>query len=256
MALRDELREAAGQIAEVNAGRAAFYRMLSSLYYREVTQEKIGELLGVDWSALFADEEMAEGSDGMVEGLRLMTGSLKRADGRTRQELASDYAHTFLAAGTYKEHMAVPYESVYTSEEHLLMQDARDEVYRFFCEEHLGTAKDDREPEDHLSFECEFMATMADRMTDALRADEWDEAARLVDVSVAFRDNHLANWIDDFCDAVAACAQTPFYRGLGQVTRAFVASDGESLTDIAASVHAMATAWAEQRLMSPLTRSR
>ncbi|MBQ3386695.1 MAG: molecular chaperone TorD family protein [Eggerthellaceae bacterium] len=241
MALAEDIAEACEEIITVNEGRASFYRMLSSLFYREVTQEKIGELLAINWNGLYADDN-AEGGEDLLEGLRLMTGSLMRADGRTRQALASDYAHTFLAAGTYKESRAVPYESVYTSEDGLLMQDARDDVYRLFCQEHLGTDDSEHEPEDHISFECEFMATMADRLNGALRQRDWSEAVRLASVAFVFHSTHLANWIDDFAAAIEACAQTDFYRGLSKVAQAFIKDDATSLTDISTSVNAMARA--------------
>ena len=48
-----------------------------------------------------------------------------------RQELAVDFAGSILAAGSYEERRATPYESVFTSETGLLMQEARDDVYRF-----------------------------------------------------------------------------------------------------------------------------
>ena len=57
---------------------------------------------------------------------------LRHRDSGTRQELAVDYARVFLCAGMYEQLMAPPYESVYTSEEHLLMQDARDSAVAFY----------------------------------------------------------------------------------------------------------------------------
>ena len=237
MALEDEIKEACDQITQVNQGRAAFYRMISSLFYREVTMEKIAELTQVSWDGL-GDEE----GDELAEGLRMMTGAIVKADARTRQKLASDYAHTFLAAGNYEERMAVPYESVYTSEDGLLMQEARDDVYRMFCNEHLGVQEGKQEPEDHISFECEFMALLADRLNDALAQRDWHEAKRLASTAFVFHGNHLENWIDDLCDAVDRCAQTKFYLGLSKATRAFVHADADSVAEIAQSVNAMAAA--------------
>lgn len=235
MAREDEIREAISQITEVNEGRAAFYRMLASLFYRELTLEKIQEI------AALSGEAFDDGDDGgLAQGLSMMTRAVARADGRTRQQLAGDYAHTFLAAGNYKERMAVPFESVYTSEDGLLMQDARDDVYHMFCDEHLGLDDSVMEPEDHISFECEFMADMADKTNQALAGCDWGQAVHLAQVACLFHANHLDNWIDDLCHAIEGCAQTDFYKGLAQAAQAFIHADADSLADISSSVSAIA----------------
>ena len=73
---------------------------------------------------------MSGGDPLIAEGFEDIRRYLRKCDTGTRQELAVDYAHTFLAAGNYESFAATPYESVFTSETGLLMQDARDEVYK------------------------------------------------------------------------------------------------------------------------------
>jgi len=219
-------QETIENIEQVNSARAGFYRTLASLFYRELTASKIEELSGIDFSAFDCGDEL------MNEGYALIAHELRRPDGSTRQRLACDYAHTFLAAGNYDDHMATPYESVFTSEDGLLMQEARDDVYRMYCAEHVGLPADNHEPEDHLTFELEFMAVLADRMNEALADGNFGEAHRLAAVSRDFHTRHLESWIDNLCDGIDRVAETRFYRGVSKITRGFVHMDDETIEEI------------------------
>ena len=74
-----------------------------------------------------------------------------------RGDLAVDFLHTFIGVTQDREQVAFPYESVYTSPEHLLMQDARDEVLAAYRAAKVVLVDEACEPEDHLAFELEFM---------------------------------------------------------------------------------------------------
>lgn len=219
---RDQL---ISQLIEVNAGRAAYYRMLGELYFRELTQEQVDHLAGMDFAGMAGDDALiAEGYDDMRRCLR-------HANSGTRQALACDYAHTFLAAGNYETFAATPYESVFTSELGLMMQDARDEVYKMYCAQHIQPQADLHMPEDHLAFEFEFLATVIERTNAALLADDLDRACELAETVASFHRLHQLNWVDDLCDAVLDVAETRFYRGVAKVTRGFVHMDTDVIAD-------------------------
>ncbi len=221
-AQRDEL---ISRLVEVNAGRAAYYRMLGELYFRELTQEQISHLAGTDFAGMDGGEEL------IAEGYEDMRRYLRRVNSGTRQELACDYAHTFLAAGNYETFAATPYESVFTSELGLMMQQARDEVYKMYCEQGIQPQAELHMPEDHVSFEFEFLATLIERTNAALLGGDIDLARELAETAGRFHREHLMNWIDDLCDAVLDVAETRFYRGVAKVTRGYVHMDGEVIAD-------------------------
>ena len=220
-----EREELASQLVEVNRGRASFYRMLAQLYFKELTAEQVKHLAGMDFSGMSGDDET------IAEGYANIRRYLRHANGGTRQELACDYAHTFLAAGNYETFAATPYESVFTSEMGLLMQEARDEVYKTFCSQHIQPDESLHLPEDHISFEFEFVATMLDRTNDAILDGAFGHACELAQVVSDFHRDHQLNWIDDLCDSVDDVAQTRFYKGVGKVTRGFVHADTEVIAD-------------------------
>ena len=226
----DENSELKSQLIALNEGRAALYRTLAHLYFTEVSEAQVEHMASQDFAG------MSGGDPLIAEGFEDIRRYLRKRDTGTRQELAVDYAHTFLAAGNYESFAATPYESVFTSETGLLMQDARDEVYKMYCAEHVQPSESLHTPEDHVTFEFEFVATLLERTNDALRVGNAEEALRYARTAQEFNEKHQLNWIDDLCDAVMDCAQTRFYRGLSKVTRGWVHLEAAVMADEVAAL--------------------
>ena len=223
-------KELVDQLIEVNKGRAAYYRRLASYYFKELSQEQLEGLAVTDFSGLDAGEAL------LAEGYADMKAYLHHMNSGTRQMLAADYAHTFLAAGNYETFAATPYESVFTSPEGLMMQDARDEVYKMFCSEHIQPDESLHMPEDHIAFEFEFLATCLERTNEALEAGDWARASELSHKVADFHQQHQLNWVDDLCDTILDVAQTRFYRGVSKITRAFIHTETEVIADEADAI--------------------
>ena len=102
------------------------------------------------------------------------------------------------------------------------MQDARDSAVAFYLGEELGLPADNTTPEDHLSFEFQFMAKLIERAGAALDAGDEARYAELCAKQRAFFDEHLANWVPRLCADVRAYAQTAFYRGVADITEGFL----------------------------------
>lgn len=217
--------ETLAQVRNLAEARAQFYELLASLYFRELDERGIGRLAAGGLGAL------SIGNDEADAGLAAMASYLKHRGRNVRQDLAVDFAGAILAAGSYEERRATPYESVFTSESGLLMQEARDEVYRFYCDAGIQVEVTLQTPEDHLSFECEFMATMARRMIESIDEGDCARAAELAHTQQLFHREHLANWMDDYCDCLKGCAATRFYQGVAQLTHGFIEEDAIMLSD-------------------------
>ena len=203
--------------------RAGFYRFLAGVYLYEPTDEQIETMA----HATFPTDESEIG-----RGYAMIAEYLRHRDTGTRQEIAVDYAHTFLGAGNYDKLMAPPYESVYTSEEHLLMQDARDGALHYYRTEGLDLPEENTTPEDHLGFEMQFMATLVERAAEALRAGSEAEFARLVGVQRGFFSEHLANWLPVFTADIDRHCKTDYYRGVALLTRGLLAEEREVLAGL------------------------
>ncbi len=213
----------AQEMREANETRAAFCRFLASLYLYELTDEQI---------EAFAHIEVAGDGALIDEGLRTIKEYLRHRHGGTRQELAVDYARVFLGAGSYDRILAPPYESVFTSEERILMQDARDGAVTYYRRAGLDLPADNTTPEDHLGFELQFAAALADNANEALAADDGETFAEVVSLARSFFVHHQQNWLPALCEAIDEFAETDFYRGVAQMTRGYVESESSFFDEV------------------------
>ena len=196
---------------KMTTARANFYRFLSRLYLLEVDEALWNAMQNMTFPV-----DAAEGD--MKAGFELMRGYLDaNADGdlvAVLDDLAVDYARIFLSAGVAQGRAAFPYESVYTSRKHLVMQDSRMDVVALYAKRGVAPSKDNYHvPEDHLGYLCEYMAILI------------DEGA--ADEQKAFLKNHLLNWVSAFTVDMGKYAATDFYGGLAKLTRGFLLLEQE-----------------------------
>ncbi len=233
--------EARTELADVMAGRAGTYALLARLYRTEMDAGLLERLRDTRFPA-------RSGNDDTDAGYRLIATYLSNVWEDSLVELAKDYVRAFV--GHTGEHIAAayPFESAYTSEKRLLMQEARDEVLALYRAAGLKKRDTWRDGEDHIALELEYMQALAQRCVALLRAD--DDGAEAdsenvdhVDMPNAstnmrgvelllraqhnFLEDHLARWVPAFTRDVETYAMTDFYRGVARLTRGFVETDGE-----------------------------
>lgn len=204
--------------------RSAFYRFLASIYLKELTEEQIAALGEMD---VPEDTSLSAGYGLMKDYITHYPPELN-----IRQNLAVDYASTFLGAGHYEKLIAPPYESVFVSPAHILMQEPRDEVVKVYASEGVRLDPSDDTPEDHIGFELQFMAELLDRQMVAFESEDLDEARRLGNVSLDFLQDHLAKWTPLLCRAIDEHARTDFYKGVSSLTWNFMQDEAEIIPRI------------------------
>lgn len=201
--------------------RANYYRFLARLLYEELNDELIAELAeGLEVVKLPQDENDIERN--LAIGMNKMAKYAQRATKDTKTESKCDYARVFLGAGQVKKMAVSPYESVYTSPDRLLMQDARDDVFNLYREEHIAISDGYNMPEDHIAFLFQFAAHLLTKQADALDAGDAVRAEAYEAKATSFVSKHLADWVTRFCDEAAPSAKTAFYQGLLQCVDAWV----------------------------------
>ena len=181
-------------------GRLDLYRLLSRLYRAEVDEALLDSL-----KTLALPEEHKDVKQGTAD----LRDYLSSCGPDTVEELAVDYAATFLAAGSAEGAAALPCESVYTSPKRIFMQEAWEQVSRLYAEKGLG--KDEASSdlmEDHVALELAFMAWLIENGT--------------VQEQKAFLENHLLNWLPAFAADVEQYGRTPFYKAATKITLGFL----------------------------------
>ena len=212
----------ADEFSEACQQRASMYRVLSSVYFKEVTDEFIKRIEALP----LPDEQDAPE---LLGAMRELKRYLLHKGPDPRTELAVDYAHVFLAAGVYEGDAACPCESNGVDVDHEL---------------HL--------PEDHLAFELEFLAIMSDRVAEMLAPDAsgpegalaGGELLKTLESNIVtqrtFVGDHLLNWLPKLEEKVVELSAQGFYPAMMHLTQAYVACDAALLDEMIGVVRAQA----------------
>ena len=205
--------------------RSATYALLARLYRKEIDQELLDELHEMLYP-------MATGDDNVDEGYLLIATFLSNLWTDSLTELSIDYVQCFIGHGIDAFSAAYPFESVYTSEKRLLMQDARDEVLAVYRAYGMDKADDWKEGEDHIALELEFEQVMCDRTIEALRAGDEDTAYSLLTTQHNFLADHLCAWVPMMTSDLKKFARTKMYQVLAYLTEGFLDTDYIFLKDL------------------------
>ncbi len=201
------------------------FTFLSQVFYKELTEEAIAELAEGQWPE-------NTGNQALDRGYNLLRRYFKFSAGDRRSQLAVEYARIFLAAGVFSQERrsAVPYESVFTTEEHVMMGGTRDELIDWFIQDGFKVNPDLHEPEDHISFELEYLAHMNAKAAALIRDGRNMDAIKNVKRQRRFIEQHLLNWIGQLQEAAEEYAKTTFYTGMLKVCQGALEQACDALT--------------------------
>ena len=214
-------------VRSILEARISTYQMLSRLYLREVDEEYLAVLKKMRCP-------INTGNANVDQGYRLFHSYLSGTWERTIDDLARDYLATFIGANTTGHSAAYPNESVHTSPDRLVMQDARDEVLALYKAAGLKSDESWTAGEDHIALELEYMAHMAKRALEASDAGNDAHCALLLMKQHHFLEDHLCAWVPLLADDMLKFAKTDFYRALAYLTRGFVEEDRAFLEEVLA----------------------
>lgn len=107
-----------------------------------------------------------------------------------------------------------PYESVYCSERQVMGKRAGSaaDFYR-----QAGLVIEGNEMPDHIALECDFVALLAGRETNAWQAGRREEARQIWATTSRFLSEHVLSWGDKFCADLLALAGVDFYRAIARL---------------------------------------
>jgi len=142
-------------------------------------------------------------------------------------ELASEFSYLFLGVGG--SHAAPPYESAYVSESGALYQDSTVQTERVLERYGLNVRPDIPEPADHIAFQLELMAVMAER--EETISDDTLALRMLRAEQKDFLENHLMNWVPKFSRDCSAGSPGGFYDGIARLTSKILEEDHAYLSE-------------------------
>ncbi len=219
-----------GNLMKLMEQRADLYRLLARLYVLEVDKELLVSMKNMTFPADVSDVDLKDGYallSAYLDGVNLLDeGSIAAAI----TELEVEYARIFLAAGVAQGRVAFPYESVYTSKKHLLVQESCDDMTMLYAAKGLKARPDMyRIPDDHAGLEFEYMQRLCQRAATALATDDEADFEATCKEQKDFFEAHLKGWVSLFGEDIRKHAQTDFFRGVGRITRGFMSAESALL---------------------------
>lgn len=199
-------------------GRVKTYGMLARLYRKEVSEGYLDQLLHMSCP-------INTGNVDVDNGYRLFHHYLSHAWERTLEDLERDYLRTFIGYNTTGHAAAYPNESIHTSPDRLLMQDARDEVRAIYRAAGLENSDAWNQGEDHIAIELEYMQIEGQRALDAARAGDEAGTGKHLMRQYNFLMEHLIGWVPFLVRDMLKFSETEFYQGLAYLTRGFLDVD-------------------------------
>jgi TorA maturation chaperone TorD len=203
--------------------------MLARLFFKPLKEEDIEDLAALDFCTRAKE---LEDTGLLTEGFYDIGRALSKRHTGTRSQLATDFTMCFDGMEAVGDQVAVPYASVFLGTEALLYQEPRHEVYKLFRTEGVGVKSGVDLPEDHLSFELEFLALLSDRATVAVEKGDCDEALRNLRLSHEFIEGSILTWIGLLAERANKILKTRFYRGALKATQGYLHLDTQTIADL------------------------
>ncbi|AQS39317.1 Tat proofreading chaperone TorD [Shewanella psychrophila] len=206
---------------DMNKARAMIYRLLSSLFAKEIDHQLLHELTSEQakafWTQLASEPSFKRDVDAMVTVLESLSSD------KALLELAADYCGLFLV-GT--KHSASPYASLYLQDESksapdtegtksgdqpLLFGEQHQMMVQFLKQSQLQVQTSFPEPADHLAVILAYVEHLC------LSAGNEEQ--------LSFIESYLNSWLGQFAAKVTLCDSGDFYCALARLTQSWVNSD-------------------------------
>lgn len=211
---------------QLMSNREELYRFFARLFQKEIDEAFFAQLRHVKFPMDREETALTEFSDALLR----LNEYFEYDAGETLDDLAADYAKTFLGAGIAEGSAAFPYESVYTSPKRIMMQSAWSEVSDIYQNKGIEISEEASDLKaDHIAIELEYMAFLCDDTS------QHTETLFGLEEQKEFLNRHLLNWVPEFCLDIKYFADTEFYRMVGQLTTGFLQFDSFVLDSMIAA---------------------
>lgn len=214
--------------------RAAFYAAMAELYSRPLTEKWLSWFASPDFPLYiksFVDSHDAE-TTLLDEGLAELRESVEGKNvSELVRELQAEYSFLFVLGARETIH---PYASVYLSEWKRIMGDAWEKARIFIHKAGFALPEDDenKQLEDHLSIECEFMHLLCKAAGKVTRRKKHDQLLSSFKLQEAFLREHMLTRVPKYCADVIRVSNHRFYRAMAKITEAVLVLDAATLKQL------------------------
>jgi TorA maturation chaperone TorD len=205
--------------------RSRIYMLLSTFYCQRPGEEFVRKLKTDEFIHTLRNA-LSEDDSKMREGLRILemfVNSIKdMPEAEVAENLAVDFTRLF--RGIKKGYgPPPPYESVYRAEGRVIGEWTQ-EVLKKYSEAGIGMDISDELP-DYVGIELKFMALLSYKEAEAWKKSDTTKASKFLKLEQTFMEEHLQQWIPEFCNLMREEAKSSFYRGIAGLTSSFLILD-------------------------------
>lgn len=190
------------------------YSFLSKVFYEPPSQELIDTLAA---ESLFDTFPLETDETEVETGLQLLRDFCAGWDSSADQfeALQHDYRKLFIGPGHL---LAPPWESVYTSPDHLLFDAQTLQVRYEYQRFGMPIPKLHNEPEDHLGLELRFIVHLCGIGMDAIEQEQPEVLDTALTEISSFLNKHLLKWAPQCLNFVIEKSKSDYYRGCAHLT--------------------------------------
>lgn len=210
------------------SSRILGYSFLFRSFIAEPSADFIGEIKKSDILVFLPYVEESEDIKMGIEAIESYINQQASIE-KLADELSVDYAALFIGAG---KPVVPPWESLWLGGERLFSLEETLDVRRYYARQGLLPERLNKEPDDHIGFELQFMYILAEKTANTVESGDYDKAEALLAGQKDFLEKHLLRWSERFADAVYKNAYTDFYKGAAQVLSSFLKTDHAKISDL------------------------
>ncbi len=207
--------------------RQWLYDFLGKSYYMEPSLEALKEIDNNIFVELTKNEEGKEET-----GAKILAEFFENIDELKEEDIKKikrEYNKLFIGPGSLE---APPWESVYLSRERIIFDEHTLAVREFYRKWNVNNKKINKEPDDHIGYELEFMSILTSKSLKALEENNIEEFKETIKGQSEFLEKHTLLWIDKLVSNIVEASEEDYFKGLALFTLEYVNMDKELLDDI------------------------
>ncbi len=214
-------------MAEMATARANVYGLLADVFREEPSEALLSKLRRPEFS-------------GALHALNLSLDEMFEGSSHVQlvEDLALEFTRLFIGPGPHIS----PHESMHTEalfgEQKSLWSAQTVEVKKFMAAAGLKVDDSFSGMPDHLTAEFEFMQQLLLKEAEAWANEEHELGANILKIEKRFYDEHLSQWVSNFCDRVIDETGHPFYKQFAEVTKGFIDFECQNFTTFEAEAQA------------------
>lgn len=210
------------ELIQTSNERYTIYSFLKTALEKPLTNEILK-----NWKVNFTTEFIDILTDGNEE-LSQFFRDLKTMDLTELEQQEKDkYLATFNLLNKTGKIPAPPWESVYVTKDQSMFGEPVFQIRRKLAEFGLQFIDENKEPEDHIAFELEFMCYLINYTIVSLEEGNEDEYLKGFYSQYWLHKEHLNQWILPFTNDIQSSETSLFYKGIAKLLLMFVEEDFE-----------------------------